>query len=206
MYIIPYGVMMAHISNAICIVFISAYVTTLIVENPHPEFAIASIAAASISFVAELQTWRVVHYVWETGIPYVVIYACMAYAGNVLTEFAISYVTSCIIIVWILVAQRVSIVLYDANSASFVFTRCSLYAALRASLVFTSRRWSWLTTSRTHIVLLAIPTTETIAMWLGNNRSYRYDRSHTMRTTYALIKACVFAVLPILDEFIYARV
>lgn len=198
--------MIPYVSNAVALFLISAYVTTLIADRPRWEFGVASIAPTTLSFVSELHTWRILSYVWDTGIPFTIVYACMAYAGRVFMEFAVSYVTSSLILVWILVAGREGIVLYNADRASFVFTRCGLYAALRALFVFTGQRWEWFTASRAHLTLLLIPTSETLLMWFGQDTSYRYDRSRTLGVTYALLKAAVFVVLPLLDEFLYAHI
>tara|TARA_X000000368_G_scaffold418346_1_gene417685 strand:+ start:362 stop:973 length:612 start_codon:yes stop_codon:yes gene_type:complete len=195
--------MIPYVSNAVALFLLSAYVTTLITDRPHWEFAIASIASTTLSFVSELHTWNILSYVWDTGIPFPIVYACIAYAGRVFVEFAVSYVTSSLILLWILVAGREGIVLYNADRASFVFTRCGFYAALRAVLVFTGQRWDWFTKSRAHLMLLAIPTSETLLMWFGRDSSYRYDRSRTLGVTYALLKTAVFVVLPLLDEFLY---
>lgn len=197
--------MIPYVSNAVALVLLSAYVTTLITDRPRWELAVASIAPTTLSFVSELRTWRILSHVWDTGIPFPVVYACVAYAGRVFMEFAVSYVTSSLILLWILVAGREGIVLYNADRAPFVFTRCSLYAALRALLVFTGQRWEWFTASRAHLTLLAIPTVESLLMWFGRDTSYRYDRSRTLAVTYALLKTAVFAVLPLLDEYIYSH-
>lgn len=197
--------MIPYVSNAVTLLLISAYVTTLVANRPRWEFAVASIASATLSFVFELSTWRIIGYVWDTGVQFPVVYACVAYAGRVLMEFAVSYVTSSLILVWILVASREGMVLYNADRASFVFTRCGLYAALRAILVFTGQRWVWFTTSRAYLTLLVLPTIETLLMWLGRDQSYRYDRSRTLGATYALLKTSVFVVLPLLDDIIYTH-
>jgi hypothetical protein len=195
--------MIPYVSNAVALLLISAYVTTLVADRPRWELAVASIAATTLSFVSELYTWRIVSHVWGTGVPFPIVYACMAYAGRVFMEFAVSYVTSSLILVWILVAGREGIVLYNADRASFVFSRCGLYAALRAVLVFAGQRWEWFTTSRAHLTLLVVPTSETLLMWFGRDTSYRYDRSQTLGVTYALLKTAVFVALPLLDEFLY---
>ena len=198
--------MIPYASNAVSLVLLSAYVTTLIADRPRWEFTVASIASMTLSVVSELRTWRILVYAWDTGVPLLTVYACVAYAGRVLMEFSVSYVTSSLILVWILVARREEIVLYDPDRASFVFTRCGLYAALRAVLVFTGQRWDWFTTSRAHLTLLLIPTLETLIMWCGRDASYRYDRSRTLGVTYALLKTSVFVVLPVLDEGLYAHI
>lgn len=197
--------MIPYVSNAVALFLLSAYLTTLVIDRPRWEFAVASIATTTLSFVSELHTWRILSYVWETGIPFPFVYACIAYACRVFMEFAVSYVTSSLIILWILVAGREGIVLYNADRAPFVFTRCGLYAALRALLVVAGQRWEWFTKSRAQLTLLMIPTTETLLMWFGRDSSYRYDRSRTMGVTYALLKTAVFVVLPLLDEFIYTH-
>lgn len=193
-------------SNAAALLLLSAYVTTLVVDRSRWEFAVASISCTALSFASELHTRRIPAYLWDTGVPFPIVYACVAYAGRVLMEFSVSYVTSSLILVWILVAHREEIVLYNPDRASFVFTRCGLYAALRAMLVFTGQRWDWFTTSRAHLTLLLIPTTESLVMWCGRDASYRYDRSRTLGVTYALLKTSVFVVLPLLDEVLYAHI
>lgn len=198
--------MIPYVSNAVALLLLSAYVTTLVADRPRWEFAVASIASTTLSFVSELHTRRILAYVWDTGIPFPIVYACVAYAGQVLVEFAVSYVTSSLILLWILVAGREGVVLYNADRASFVFTRCGLYAALRTVLVFMEQRWEWFTASRAHLTLLLIPTTESLIMWFWRDTSYRYDRSRTFGVTYALHKTSVFVVLPLLDEVIYAHI
>lgn len=198
--------MIPYVSNAVALFLLSVYVTTLITNRPRWEFAAASIASATLSYVYELRTWRMLVHAWNTGILFLIVYACLATAGRVLMEFSVSYMTSSLILVWILVARREEIVLYDPDRASFVFTRCGLYAALRAVFVFTGQRWDWFTASRAHLTLLLIPTTETLVMWFGRNASYRYDRSRTLGVTYALLKTSVFATLPLLDEVLYAYI
>jgi len=198
--------MIPYVSNAIALFLLSAYVTTLVTDRPRWEFAVASIASTTLSFVSELHTWRLPAYVWDTGIPFTVVYACVAFAGRVLMEFAVSYVTSSLILLWILVAGREGIVLYNADRAPFVFTRCGLYAASRAMLVFTEQHWGWFTTSRAHLTLLVIPTTETLLMLFGRDASYCYDRSRTLGVTYALLKTSIFVTLPLLDDVLYAHI
>lgn len=193
-------------SNAVALVLLSAYVTTLVTDRPRWEFAVASISCTALSFAFELHTRHIPAYLWDTGVPFPIVYACVAYAGQVLMEFSVSYVTSSLILVWILMARREEVVLYDPDRASFVFTRCGLYAALRAVLVFTGQRWDWFTASRAHLTLLLIPTLETLIMWCGRDASYRYDRSRTLGVTYALLKTSVFVVLPLLDEGLYAHI
>lgn len=198
--------MIPYVSNAAALFLLSVYVTTVVTDRPRWEFAVASIACTALSFASELHTWRILRYVWDTGIPFVIVYACVAYVGRVLMEFSVSYVTSSLILVWILVARREEIVLYNPDRASFVFTRCSLYAVLRAVLVFTGRQWDWFTTSRAHLTLLLIPATETLFMWFARDTSYRYDRSRTLGVTYALLKTSIFVVLPLLDDVLYAHI
>lgn len=193
-------------SNAAALVVLSAYVTTLVTDRPRWQFAVASIACTALSFASELHTRRILVYVWDTGIPYLVVYACVAYTGRVLMEFCVSYATSSLILVWILVARREEIVLYEPDRAAFVFTRCSLYAVLRAVLVLAQQQWDWFTTSRAHLTLLLIPTAETLVMWFGRDASYRYARSRTLGVTYALLKTSVFVTLPVLDEVLYAHI
>lgn len=198
--------MIPYVSNAVALLLLSAYVTTLIADRPRWEFAVASIASTTLSFVSELHTWRILAYVWDTGIPFPFVYGCVAYAGRVLMEFTVSYVTSSLILLWILVARREEIVHYNPDRAPFVFTRCGLYAALRAMLVFIGQRLEWFTTPRAHLTLLLIPTTESLLMWYGRDASYRYDRSRTLGVTYALLKASVFVTVPLLDEVLYAYI
>lgn len=197
--------MITHAANAIALVLLSAYATTLVSGRPRWEFAVASIATTTLSFAFELRTWRIFHHVWDTGIPFVFICGCIAYTGQVLSEFVTSYATSSLILLWILVASREDIVLYNVDRAAFVFTRGALYAILRAVLVFTERNWEWYTASRAHLTLLAIPTCETVFMWIYRDGSYRYDRSRTLGATYALLKTSVFVILPLLDEVLYAH-
>ena len=198
--------MIPHVSNAAALVLLAAYVTTLVADRARWGFAVASIACTTLSFASELHTWRILMHVWDTGIPFLIVYACVAYAGHVLMEFSVSYATSSLVLVWILVARREELVLYDPDRASFVFTRCGLYAALRAMVVFTGQRWVWLTASRGHLTLLLIPTVETLVMWCGRDASYRYDRSRTLGVTYALLKTSVFATLSLLDDVIYVYI
>lgn len=198
--------MIAYVSNAVALIVLSAYVTTLAINRPQWGFAVASIATTALSFASELRTCRILRHVWDTGLPFLVAYACVAYAGEVLVEFTVSYATSSLILLWIFIASREGIVLYPIDRAPFVFTRCALYAALRATLVFTSRHWEWFTVSRAHLTLLAIPTAETLVMWSCKDESYRYDRSRTLGVTYALLKTSVFCVVPLLDEVLYARI
>ena len=183
-----------------------AYISTLIANRPVWEFAFASLAITAVSFVLEMDSGRrIVAYVWKTGVPVLVFYALVAYAGDVFVEFAISYVTSCLVLLWILLADVEQIVLYESNRAAFVFTRCGLYAILRAAVTFASLHWEWFTVPRAHLAIVLIPTVETIGMWLLGDRSYRYDRSPTLAVTYALLKTSVFVAIPLLDEFLYAR-
>jgi hypothetical protein len=198
--------MIPYVSNAAALFLLSVYATTLVTDRPRWEFAVASIACTALSFASELHTRRILVYAWDTGIPSLVVYVCIAYAGRVLMEFSVSYATSSLILVWILVARREGIVLYDPDRASFVFTRCGLYAVLRAALVFTGQHWDWFATSRAHLTLLLIPTAETLIMWFGRDTSYRYDRSRTLGVTYALLKTSVFVILPLLDEVLYAHI
>lgn len=197
---------LSHVINSISLLLLSAYVTTLARESSRWEFLVASLVTTGASFVAELCTWRVVRRVWDTGIPFVIVYASISTVAGVLLQFAISYVTASLVLLWILVAHGEGIVLYEPDRASFVLTRCSLYAALRASLAFTQRHWAWLTVSRAHIALLLIPTIETLVMWIGRDASYRYDRSPTLGVTYALLKTCALLAVPALDEILYGRI
>ena len=198
--------MISHALNALSLVLLAAYGTTLVRENARWEFLVASIATTATAFTVELHTWRVARHVWDTGIPFVVVYVSIAIAADVLLEFAVSYVTATLVLLWILVARREGVVLYEPDRAPFVFTRCSLYAMLRAALAFTQRHWAWLTVSRAHLAFLLIPTAETLIMFIGRDASYRYDRSPTLGTTYALLKTCVFLAVPALDEILYSRV
>jgi hypothetical protein len=195
--------MLLRALNAASVLFACAYVTTLAVERPRVEFILATTATTTSSFALELNTRALGTHVLNTGIPYLVAYAGIAYAGDVLPEFCISYATSSLILLWILVAHREQLVLYQPDRAVFVFTRGALYAVLRAALVFARRRWVWLTVARSHIALLLIPTVETCFMWTCKDASYKYDHSNTFAWSYALLKTALFLVVPALDEALY---
>lgn len=195
--------MIVRALNAASIFFACAYLTTLVAERPRVEFIVTTTATAASSFALELNTRALGTHVIHTGIPYLIAYAGIAYAGDVLPEFCISYATSSLILLWILVAHREQLVLYRTDYAAFVFTRGALYAILRSALVFTRRRWAWLTVSRSHIALLSIPTVETYFMWLCKDVSYKYDHSNTFAWSYALLKTAMFLVVPALDEALY---
>lgn len=197
---------MSYVLNSLSLLLLAAYATTLVREKGRWEFLVASIVTTVSAFTVELRTWQVVRHTWDTGIPLVVVYASVAAAANVLLEFVVSYVTAMLVLLWILVARKEGVVLYEPDRAPFLFTRCSLYAVLRAAVAFARGHWEWLTVSRAHLAFLLIPTAETLLMFVGRDASYRYDRSPTLGTTYALLKTCVFLAVPALDEILYARV
>lgn len=191
------------ILNCTSLLLLSAYVTTLVTDTPRVPILVASIVTSSLSFTFELRTWNVFRYAFDTGVLIVASCFSISLLVDTAVQFAVSYLTSSLILFWILVARRGGIVLYNPNTAMFVFTRGSLYATIRCIFVIGCRNLEWLTLSRSHVFILVIPTIETFLMWMCNDGSYNYGHSPTLGATYALLKTCIFSSVPLLDDIIY---
>lgn len=70
-------------SNAAALVLLYAYVTTLVTDRPRWEFAVASISCTALSFAFELHTRRIPAYLWDTGVPFPIVYALFSFKKEV---------------------------------------------------------------------------------------------------------------------------
>lgn len=197
---------LTYVWNACTVILVTGYVTTLIVNDPMPIFALSAMGTSTIAFVTELATPHLLRYVWDTGFMFILMYTLASYAANVITEFLVSYACSSFIILWILLAERMKIVHYQPNTASFVFTRGALYAFIRASFAYIERNVEAITVNHIRLITISIPTIETMGMCVLGDNSYAYDRSHTLPLTYALLKSSIFVFLPILESEILLRI
>ena len=195
-----------YVWNACTVILVTGYVTTLVVNDPIPIFALSAMGTSTVAFVTELATPHLLKYVWDTGFMFILMYTLASYAANVVKEFLVAYACSSFIVLWILLAERMGIVHYKPNTATFVFTRGALYAFIRSVFAYVEQNIEVITVNHIRLVTISIPTIETIGMCIMKDNSYAYDRSSTLPLTYALLKSSLFIFLPILESEILLRI
>lgn len=187
--------------NAAALVLTSAYVTTLARDAARPELALAALGCAAGAFAIEAWTPALPRNAYDSGVLYVVANGGIAVGVGVGVEFAVAYTACALILAWIVVAQAQGLVRYDANTASFVLTRSSLYGLLRA-LLTAGEREVWLTRAASRLVVLGVASVETAGMWACGSDAYAFAPGSRRFATYALLKTAAFAAAPLAEDWV----
>jgi hypothetical protein len=190
--------------NAAALVLTSAYVTTLVRDVARPELALGALGCAAGAFSIEAWSPAFPRSLYASGALYVVVNGGVAAGLGVGVEFAVAYAACALILAWIVVAQAQGLVRYDANTASFVLSRSSLYGLLRGVLAFGVRE-DWFARSASRLVMLGVATAETIGMWVWSSDAYAFAPGSRRFATYALLKTALFAAAPLAEDWILAR-
>lgn len=141
----------------------------------------------------------------EFGIGYVVGWGVASWLGGEWTAFATGFAFAPCVLFPIQVARGRGVVLYDPTTPSFVLSRSSLYAALRAVGSLLARRIPSFPAAGGRLLPALAGGVETGAMFAwGWSGSYDFSRIRGGEWTgfliYALVKTVVLVGVPVLEE------
>lgn len=123
----------------------------------------------------------------------------LAWCGNVLYEYALAFVTTPFILVWIQAAAASGLVNYNASGDIFYANRCILWACIYSSSVFVSTNILDLPFLR-FLIPFGVTSIETVWMLLSKNIDRSYSFSFHGKIQYVTLKCCVFLLLPLVIE------
>lgn len=123
----------------------------------------------------------------------------LAWCGNVLYEYALAFVTTLFVLVWVRSAAESGLVLYNTSGDIFYASRCILWACIYSSSVFVSNNILDLPFLR-FLIPFGVTSIETVWMLLSKNIDRSYSLSFHGKIQYVALKCCVFLVLPLVIE------
>lgn len=142
------------------------------------------------------------------GILYPVLWGTLASLTGTFAEYATAFACAPLLLYPLSVAhRRGGLLRYDPDTASFVLSRASLYAALRAaSRLLQDAPPLHLRPSLARLLPLAAATAETGGMLLWSSSSSYTFSSHSLQfAVYATLKSAVFVTLPVLEEAFFEK-
>lgn len=186
---------------AVGLLLLSAYVgAQCVADAVVPWWWLAGAAAAAVSGAAPLFVVAPRHLL-APGVHYAVAVGAAAWAAGVFPVYARAVAATPLLLVWLEWAHARGRVRYDPTTAAFAHSRAVGYAALRSlTAAVATRNPTSFPRGVARLVPLAASTLETLGMLvLGWRTSYDLPRPADF-AAYAVLKAVVFAALPLLEE------
>lgn len=195
----------ASVGTAASVLLTSAYVTTVVVDDPRLWLAGGAALLACAAFLGMLPSgpWRDV---LRSGVHYQACFVALAWALDAVRVYCVAYAAAILLLAWIDLAHARGLVGYDPTTARFVVTRSCTYALLRTLSHVAAREWDAVPSAVERLTPFVLSGAETAGMYvLGPGDAYTFG-SHTPEFwVYSALKAAVFLLLPELEGRLVAH-
>lgn len=184
------------------LVFLSLFSTSFYVsyslytQNTEPFSLVASFGTSVSVFLVRYSSFRVWQHVRNLTLLFAT--AVSAWVANVFSEYCIAFVSTPLILIWIQIIDAEGLVKYPISGASFLLTRCVMWASLVAMSVALG------STFENPVLTVTLPffiaCIETLGMLFTSSMVKSYDFSPDSIYLYVALKSSIFLVVPVLIQ------